>query len=275
MPDQAKNLPSSIILVGAGKMGGAMLEGWLGVGVPGSAVTVVDPRASDAMKALCEERGVALNPATVQPAEVVVLGIKPQTLEEAAPVINGYVGRGTLIVSILAGKTIRNLRDRLPNAGAVVRAMPNLPASIGRGATGVAASEDVTEAQKAIADTLLRSNGLVEWLPSETMIDAVTAMSGGGPAYVFLLVEHLAAAGVAAGLPEDLSQRLARATVSGAGELLARSDLPPETLRQNVTSPGGTTAAALKVLMAEPGGVKDLMKEAILAARHRAGELAG
>jgi pyrroline-5-carboxylate reductase len=275
MSDQARILPSSIILVGAGKMGGAMLEGWLGVGVPGSAIRVIDPRVSDDMKALCAERGIALNPERPDPAEVVVLGIKPQALEAAAPAIAPLVGPGTLLVSILAGKTIGDLRGRIPGAGAIVRAMPNLPASIGRGATGAAASPEVSEVQRAMADTLLRSNGIVEWLPSEDLIDAVTAMSGGGPAYVFLLAEHLAAAGAAAGLPEDVARRLARATVSGAGELLARSNLPPETLRENVTSPGGTTAAALAVLMAEPGGAKDLVKDAVLAARRRAGELAG
>ncbi|MET0741844.1 MAG: pyrroline-5-carboxylate reductase dimerization domain-containing protein, partial [Microvirga sp.] len=185
-------------------MGGAMLEGWLGVGVPGSAIGVIDPHASDAMRALCRERGIALNPERPEPAEVIVLGIKPQALDGAAASLAPLVGPGTLLVSILAGKTIGDLRSRFPSVRAVVRAMPNLPASIGRGATGAAASAEVTEAQRAMADTLLRSNGLVEWLPSEDLIDAVTAMSGGGPAYVFLLAEHLAAAGAAAGLPEDV-----------------------------------------------------------------------
>jgi pyrroline-5-carboxylate reductase len=153
--------------------------------------------------------------------------------------------------------------------------MPNLPASIGRGATGAAASAEVEEGQRLVADLLLRSVGVVEWLPSEDLVDAVTAVSGSGPAYVFHLAECLAAAGIAAGLPDDLARRLARATVTGAGELLFQSDLPPERLRENVTSPGGTTAAALEVLMAAPGGLEDLMRKAVAAAHRRARELAG
>jgi pyrroline-5-carboxylate reductase len=206
---------------------------------------------------------------------VLVLAVKPQMLDEAAAPLNALLGPGTLIISILAGKTIGNLRSRLPSAAAVVRAMPNLPASIGRGATGAAASPEVSEGQRLMADALLSSNGIVEWLGSEDLIDAVTALSGSGPAYVFHLVECLAEAGTAAGLPPDLAQRLARATVTGAGELLFQSDLPPATLRQNVTSPGGTTAAALEVLMREEQGLKALMQEAVAAAKRRAGELSG
>jgi pyrroline-5-carboxylate reductase len=206
---------------------------------------------------------------------VLVLGIKPQGLEEAAPQVNALLGPQTVVVSILAGKTIDNLRSRMPAATAIVRTIPNLPASIGRGATGAASSPEVTEAQRLMTDALLRSNGVVEWVASEDLIDAVTGLSGSGPAYVFHLVECLAEAGAAAGLPADLAQRLARATVAGAGELLHQSDLPPETLRQNVTSPGGTTAAALQVLMAEPNSLKALMREAVAAAKHRAEELSG
>jgi pyrroline-5-carboxylate reductase len=271
----ASHLPSSLVLVGAGKMGGSMLEGWLKVGMKPAGVAVIDPRPSDDMTRICADRGIALNPATPSAPEVLVLAIKPQMLDEAAPGVNGLLGPRTLIVSILAGKTIGDLKARLPAADAVVRAMPNLPASIGRGATGAAANAQVSEAQRMTADALLRSNGVVEWLASEDLIDAVTAVSGSGPAYVFHLVECLAEAGAAAGLPPDLAQRLARATVTGAGELLFRSDLPPETLRQNVTSPGGTTAAALEVLMAEPNGMKALMREAVAAAKRRAAELSG
>jgi pyrroline-5-carboxylate reductase len=271
----ASHLPSSLVLVGAGKMGGSMLEGWLKVGMKPAGVAVIDPRPSDDMTRICADRGIALNPATPSAPEVLVLAIKPQMLDEAAPGVNGLLGPRTLIVSILAGKTIGDLKARLPAADAVVRAMPNLPASIGRGATGAAANAQVSEAQRMTADALLRSNGVVEWLASEDLIDAVTAVSGSGPAYVFHLVECLAEAGAAAGLPPDLAQRLARATVTGAGELLFRSELPPETLRQNVTSPGGTTAAALEVLMAEPNGMKDLMRAAVAAAKRRAAELSG
>ncbi|WP_262296686.1 pyrroline-5-carboxylate reductase [Microvirga sesbaniae] len=275
MSPNPSHLPTSLILAGAGKMGGSMLEGWLKVGMKPEGVTVLDPRPSDEMARFCQANGIALNPASPAPADVLVLAIKPQMLDDAAPGLNGYLGPQTLIVSILAGKTIGDLRARLPAAGAIVRAMPNLPASIGRGATGAAANDVVSEAQRLMAHALLSSNGIVEWLPSEDLIDAVTAVSGSGPAYVFHLVECLAEAGTAAGLPPDLAQRLARATVTGAGELLFQSESSPATLRQNVTSPGGTTAAALEVLMRDPDGLKALMREAVAAAKRRAEELAG
>ena len=275
MSSNASHLPSSLILVGAGKMGGSMLEGWLKVGMKPEGVTVLDPHPSEDMTRLCREKGMALNPASPAAPEVLVLAIKPQMLDAAAPALNGLLGPKTLLISILAGKTIGDLRARLPASGAIVRAMPNLPASIGRGATGAAVNEKVSEAQRLVADALLSSNGIVEWLPTEDLIDAVTAVSGSGPAYVFHLVECLAEAGAAAGLPPDLAQRLARATVTGAGELLFQSDSAPATLRQNVTSPGGTTAAALEVLMRDPDGLKALMREAVAAAKRRAEELAG
>jgi len=272
----AVTLPSSLALVGAGKMGGAMLAGWLKVGMDPRGVTVFDPRPSEETMALCSAERIGLNPpgATAAP-EVLVLATKPQVLDEAAASVDRLLGPRTLLVSILAGKTIHDLRARLPRAHAIVRAMPNLPASIGRGATGAAASPEVEEAQRLVADLLLRSVGIVEWLPSEDLVDAVTAVSGSGPAYVFHLAECLAEAGLAAGLPDELAQRLARATVTGAGELLFRSELPPARLRENVTSPGGTTAAALDVLMAQPGGMKDLLREAVAAAKRRAQALSG
>jgi pyrroline-5-carboxylate reductase len=271
----AASLPTTLVLVGAGKMGGAMLEGWLKVGMNPAGVAILDPNPSEAMVALCSGRGIGLNPAVpVAEPEVLVLATKPQALDDAAASVGRLLGPRTLVVSILAGKTIADLRARLPKARSIVRAMPNLPASIGRGATGAAASAEVDEGQRLTADLLLRSVGIVEWLPSEDLVDAVTAVSGSGPAYVFHLAECLAEAGVAAGLPGDLARRLARATVTGAGELMVQSDLPPERLRANVTSPGGTTAAALQVLMA-PGGLEDLMREAVAAAKRRARELAG
>jgi len=269
-------LPASLVLVGAGKMGGAMLEGWLATGFDPRGVTILDPFAGEGVAALCAENGMALNPAAPAAGpDALVLATKPQMLDEAAGPVDAIVGPGTVVISILAGKTIADLRARLPRARAIVRAMPNLPASIGRGATGAAASPEVDERQRLIADALLRSVGIVEWLPSEDLVDAVTAVSGSGPAYVFHLAECLAEAGVAAGLPADLAARLARATVTGAGELLFRSDLDPASLRRNVTSPGGTTAAALEVLMAERGGMADLMRQAVAAAKRRAAELAG
>lgn len=275
MPDVG--MPRSLALVGAGKMGGAMLEGWLETGLPGPAVSVYDPQVSPAMTALAERAGVILNPpeeSRVAP-DVLVLAIKPQMLEGAAPAIRPLVGAGTLLVSVLAGKTIANLRAALPQARAVVRAMPNLPASIGKGATGAYANEAVGDAQRAVADALLRASGAVEWVSDEGLIDAVTGVSGSGPAYVFALVEALAEAGIAAGLPADLAMRLARATVVGSGALLGESDLPAETLRANVTSPGGTTAAGLAVLQRAENGLPALMRETVAAAKRRAQELSG
>lgn len=274
LPPRPRTLPASLTLVGAGKMGGAMLAGWLAGGLDAARTSVVDPQAAPELVASCADRGVALNPARVPPAEVVVLAMKPQGLDAAAPGLAPLIGPETLVVSILAGKTLADLRHRLPQARAIVRAMPNLPASIGRGATGAVANPDVTPRQRAQADALLACVGLVEWLDDEGLIDALTAVSGSGPAYVFLLAEAMAQAGVAAGLPPEMAARLARATVSGAGALLAASPVEAAQLRRDVTSPGGTTAAALAVLM-RPDGLPDLMREAVAAGRHRAGELSG
>jgi len=269
-------LPASLVLVGAGQMGGALLEGWLAHGLDAAGATVLDPKPAPEIEALCARRGLALNPpaAGLRPPEAVVLAIKPQGLDEAAPAVGRLLGPDTLLVSILAGKTVRDLRRRLPPARAVVRAMPNLPASIGRGATGAFGNSEVSERQTAMAHALLSSVGLVEWLASEALLDAVTAVSGSGPAYVFLLAECLAKAGADAGLPPDLAGRLARATVTGAAALLAESDLPPDSLRRNVTSPGGTTAAALDVLMGADG-LEPLMRAAVTAAKRRGEELSG
>ncbi|HEY0571133.1 MAG TPA: pyrroline-5-carboxylate reductase [Enterovirga sp.] len=270
------DLPSSLVLVGAGKMGAAMLEGWLALGLAPAAVTVLDPNPSPELRALAAERGFRLNPAPgdTQPPEILVLAIKPQMLDAVGPGLAPLVGPGTLVLSILAGKTIAGIKGALASTGAVVRAMPNLAASIGRGATGAYASPETSARQRAAAHALLAGNGLVEWVEGEDLIDAVTAVSGSGPAYVFHLVECLAEAGLAAGLEAEVAQRLARATVEGAGELLRTSGLDPATLRQNVTSPGGTTAAALEVLMADEG-LAPLMRRAVEAAKRRAGELAG
>jgi pyrroline-5-carboxylate reductase len=270
------SLPKSLVLMGAGKMGGAMLEGWLRGGIEVAGLTVLDPNASDDLKASAARHGFRLNPALVDVGEpeALVLGIKPQGLDAAADAFSHLAGPGTLVVSILAGKTIANLAARAPRASAFVRAMPNLPASVQRGVTGVAGRPDISAAQRSMTTALLSGIGLVEWVPGEDYIDAVTAVSGSGPAYVFHLVECLAEAGIAAGLPADVAARLARGTIEGAGELLHRSPLDPATLRQNVTSPGGTTAAALEVLMAD-NGLKPLMKRAVAAARQRAEELSG
>jgi len=185
--------------------------------------------------------------------------------------LKSYVGPSTLVVSIMAGITIASLAEAC--GGSVVRAMPNTPAAIGRGITVAVAASNVSAAQRSVADALLRATGSVEWVNDEGLMDAVTAVSGSGPAYIFLLAEELARAGVEAGLPAALASKLARETVAGSGELLHRSELASATLRQNVTSPGGTTAAALEVLMG-PDGLQQLMIRAIAAATRRSRELA-
>lgn len=264
----------SLVLVGAGKMGGAMLEGWLARGLAPGAVTIVDPSldAADALAA----RGVRCRRDAdgLAPAEVLVLAVKPQVLGDIAAGIGPMVSAETLVVSILAGKTVADLKRVFPTAQALVRAMPNLPASIGQGATGAFAAEGTSARQRDMAHALLASVGIVEWVATEAEIDAVTALSGSGPAYVFHLVECMAGAGEAAGLEPALAHRLARETLTGAAALLAASELGPEALRRNVTSPGGTTAAALEILMGE-GGLAPLMTRAIAAAKSRAGELSG
>lgn len=268
------NFPASLVLVGAGKMGGALLRGWLDLGLEAKRIRVVEPHPSADLTALCSARGVALAAPDGAP-EVLVLGVKPQMLEEVAPHIAGILSDKTLVLSILAGKTLQNIRDRLPQARAIVRAMPNLAAAIGKGVTGAVANAAVTQAQRQMADALLRAVGTVEWLADESLIDALTAISGSGPAYVFYLAECLAEAGRAAGLPAEMAERLARATIEGAGALLAAAaDQSPAALRESVTSRAGVTAAALEVLMSKDG-LKPLLEKAVLAAKKRAGELSG
>ncbi|GAC1332505.1 MAG: pyrroline-5-carboxylate reductase [Beijerinckiaceae bacterium] len=269
--------PLSLVLVGAGKMGSALLGGWFGRGVDGKSITIIDPAPAEEVRMSAHYKGVRLNPpiGEIGSPAVLFLAVKPQSLDEVVPQIASLVGPNTLVISIIAGKTTANLKARLPAANAIVRAMPNTPAAIRRGITAVFATPDVRPEQRMIADELLSAVGRVEWLDDEGHIDAVTAVSGSGPAYVFLLAECLAEAGATAGLPPDLAGRLARATVEGSGELMHRS---PEKLvsklREEVTSPAGTTAAALAVLMSE-SGLKPLMEAAVSAAKRRAGELSG
>lgn len=269
-------LPPSLVLVGAGKMGGAMLEGWLSVGMDGPGMTILDPHPSPEIVTIAKAHEIQLNPPLTHiPApSVVILAIKPQMLDAIAPILAAIVTPNCLVISILAGKTIADVKARLPACGGVIRAMPNLPASVRRGITAAAASSGLGDRHLVMADALLKAVGKVEWLPSEDLIDAVTAVSGSGPAYVFHMVEALAAAGVSAGLSPEVAERLARATIEGAGELLFKLDVPPGKLRQNVTSPGGTTAAALEILMAD-NGLTALMRKAVAAAKARAEELAG
>src|SRR5262245_14966100 len=268
------NLQGSILLVGAGKMGGAMLEGWLGLGLDPARIAVIEPQPSPEITALTA-RGLRLNAPANAIGEVaaLVLAIEPQTAPAALPALAPYVGASSVVVSIMAGRTLRFLEAALAGA-AIVRAMPNTPAAIGRGITVVVPNASVAANQRELVDALLSAVSTVEWIDDETLMDAVTAVSGSGPAYVFLLAECMAQAGIAAGLPAALAGRLARATVAGSGELLHRSPLDAATLRQNVTSPGGTTAAALDVLMAKDG-LAPLLTNAIAAATDRSRELAG
>jgi pyrroline-5-carboxylate reductase len=268
------DLDGPFALVGAGKMGGAMLDGWLRLGLDPARTVVVEPSPSQQIAALAS-RGLALNPERL-PADVAVLvvAIKPQVAEVALPHVAGMVGRDSVVISIMAGRTLSGLSRLLPAGAAIVRAMPNLPASIGRGATVAVPNASVTERQRRTADRVLAAVGSVEWIGEEAWLDAVTAVSGSGPAYVFLLAEALARAGTAAGLPADLATRLARATVSGSGALLDRSSLAAQALRESVTSTGGTTAAALDVLMRDDGFVC-LLEKAVAAAADRSRELAG
>ena len=270
-----KEWPERLVLVGAGKMGGAMAAGWLAGGLPASALTILDPHPSEAIVRFAAATGAALNPGRPPVADVLALAIKPQALDAVAPSVAPLVDEGTLVLSILAGKTIANLLDRLPTARTVVRAMPNTPAAIGRGVTGAFPGPGVTAEQRRWSERLLGAVGAVHWLDREGAIDVVTAISGGGPAYVFALTEALATAGEALGLPPDLAMSLARGTVEGAGELMRREpETPPSVLRANVTSPGGTTAAALAVLLADEG-LHPLMTRAAAAAHAQARKMAG
>lgn len=271
------SIPGTLVLVGAGKMGGAMLDGWTARGLKAKQVVVIEPLAGKAIKELVKS-GLALNPKpgpkTKADAAAIVIAVKPQMAPEAIPPLGLYVGKSTLVISIMAGRTIGFLEKILPPGTAIVRAMPNTPAAIGRGITVAVPNAKVSARQRKLATELLAATGTVEWVSNEKLIDAVTATSGSGPAYVFLLVEAMTKAGIASGLPADLAGRLARETVAGSGELLHRSELDAATLRQNVTSPGGTTAAALSVLMG-PNGFDELLTRAIAAATNRSRELAG
>jgi pyrroline-5-carboxylate reductase len=266
---------SPLVLVGAGKMGGAMLSGWLKRGLNPKAVRVIDPAPPEDSAALLARHG--MNAATADPsggieARVLVTAVKPQVVDAVLPTLRHLVGRRTVILSIAAGTTIATLEAGL-GAAPIVRAMPNTPGQIGRGVSVAVANVQVDDDSRLLVTVLLEAMGKVAWVEHESLLDAVTAVSGSGPAYVFLLAEYLADAGVAAGLPPDLAALLARETVAGAGELLHQSDTRPEVLRHNVTSPGGTTEAALKVLMAKRGGLKGVLGRAVEAARKRSEQL--
>ncbi|WP_319413221.1 pyrroline-5-carboxylate reductase [uncultured Cohaesibacter sp.] len=266
----------SLVLVGAGKMGGAMLTGWLGMDLEAKNVTVIDPGQPEDMKALSQKTGFALvaSPDGIAQPDILVIAIKPQMMAKVLPGLKALVGPQTVVVSIAAGTPIATFQSYLGAAAGVVRVMPNTPAQVGRGMFAAFASAEVTEDMRQTIAALMSSTGKFTWVGEEALIDAVTAISGSGPAYVFYMVEALAKAGEALGLEPDAANLMARQTIVGAGELLNQSELHAATLRENVTSPGGTTAAALAILMAEQGGLDELMAKATVAARDRSIELA-
>ena len=269
-------LDGPVVVAGAGKMGTALLSGWLGRGLEARNVVIQEPNLSGEAAKLVSEHGITAVPSILalpSPPSVILVAVKPQAMDSVLPALARLVGPATVVMSIAAGKSIASFERALPKGTAVVRAMPNTPAAIGRGISGAVANAETTAAQKQVCEDLLGAVGDIVWLEDEALIDAVTAVSGSGPAYVFLLTEALASAGEAAGLDAATAMQLARATVSGAGELLRQSASDPATLRQNVTSPGGTTAAALAVLMREGNGLNELMTEAVLAAQKRGREL--
>nr|WP_246654095.1 pyrroline-5-carboxylate reductase [Azospirillum formosense] len=255
-------------------MGGAMLRGWLAQGVPASAISVADPSPAPDLAELAARTGVRLNPADSTVVDTLVVAVKPQMVESAAAGVQAVLVPHTLVLSIMAGKTLADLRRLFPAAGSVVRAMPNLPAAVGRGATVAVAEAGCPADRKARAASLLTAVGSLEWLADEALVDAATALSGSGPAYVFYLVECLTRAGVEVGLPADVSERLARATVEGAGALMGATGQPAAELRAGVTSPGGTTAAGLSKLMADDH-LQSLLNATLRAAAQRAAELGG
>lgn len=267
----ALSLNGTVLLAGAGKMGTALMQGWLARGLPAASIIIQEPSLSAETAAVVKEHGlrVAADFSALEAAPAVIIAaVKPQVMDAVFAPLARLAGPQTVVLSIAAGRSIASFEKHLPSGTAVVRAMPNTPAAIGRGITGAVGNAHLTSDQKAVCSALLSAVGEVVWVADESLIDAVTAVSGSGPAYVFLLAECLAQAGVDAGLDLETATTLARATVSGAGELLKQSPLPSATLRQNVTSPGGTTAAALSVLMRDEG-LQKLLTEAVLAAKER------
>ncbi len=265
-----------LLLVGCGKMGSALARGWIAAGARADHIVAVEP-APDAAAAFPDGLCPAFvdspdnAPAGFSP-DVIVFAVKPQVMEAVVPAYARYVDSGAVFLSIAAGTPIGFFEAHLSSASPIVRSMPNTPAAVGRGVTAAICNANVPPEGRVLCEALLGAVGEVVWVTDEAEIDAVTAVSGSGPAYVFHLVETMTAAGIAEGLSPDAASTLARATVSGAGELLHRSPEDAATLRRNVTSPGGTTAAALEVLMAQDG-LGALMKKAIAAAARRSREL--
>lgn len=260
---------NGLVLLGCGKMGSAMLQGWLAKGIKHSSVTILDPYPSDWVKM----QGVAINTGLPCNPAVCILAVKPQMMGKALPQLQALGNGETLFISIAAGTSIASLEAALGADTPIIRAMPNTPAAVGRGITALIGNMHSTKIHMDTAEILLAAVGQTVRLDNEGQMDAVTAVSGSGPAYVFHLIETMAAAGVAQGLPPALAMKLAKTTVAGAGELAEKSDESPAQLRVNVTSPAGTTAAALEVLMDAEIGLPKVVGDAIKAAADRSREL--
>ncbi len=258
-----------LVMLGCGKMGSAMLEGWLGSGLKPDAVHIVDPYPSDWVKA----QGVHLNGTLPEAPAVALVAVKPQMMDEALPQLAPMGGGNTLVLSVAAGTPISRFEAVLGGGTRVIRAMPNTPAAVGKGITAIIGSDAASEDDADTAEQLLSAIGQVVRLDTEDQIDAVTGVSGSGPAYVFYMIDALAAAARAEGLPEEMAMALAKATVAGAGALAETADETPEQLRINVTSPNGTTQAGLEVLMDGETGLAPLMKRTVAAATNRSREL--
>lgn len=262
----------ALLLVGAGKMGSALLEGWLKDSALNYDIRVVEPAPGPRLNELAREGRIALAPGPPDPPELAVLAVKPQLMGEVLPGLRPLAQAGTVFLSIAAGTSIDTMTGALGADTPVIRAMPNTPAAIGMGFTVLTANEHVGDEHRELATRLMGAVGDTAWIGDESLMDAVTAVSGSGPAYIFLLAEAMAAAGAELGLEPVLAERMARATVAGAGALLHQDSAPAAELRERVTSPGGTTAAALDVLMADDG-LRPLISRALRAARDRGREL--
>ncbi|MEM9756849.1 MAG: pyrroline-5-carboxylate reductase [Pseudomonadota bacterium] len=260
-----------LVMLGCGKMGSAMLAGWLAQGLSPGSIAVLEPAPSDWLR----DTGVSINAALPKRPAALLIAVKPQVMAAALPGAAQFGGGATSVVSIAAGTAIATLESAFGTTTPIIRAMPNTPAAIGQGITAMVGNAAAGAEALDLAEALLTAIGAVVRLDDEAQIDAVTGLSGSGPAYVFYLIETLAAAGVAEGLPPDLAVQLATATVAGAGALAAKSTEPAAELRGNVTSPGGTTAAGLAVLMDEAEGLSPLITRTVAAATARARELRG
>ncbi len=271
-------IEGTVLLVGCGRMGGALLEGWFQRGLNPVDAIVIEPAGRESVAPCADHRALTVLP-HVQDVpgdfhpDVVLFAVKPQVADQTIPDYARFAESCPVFLSVIAGKDTAYYQSHLGDEAAVVRAMPNTPAAIGKAVSVLYAASSASAVQRRVCEVLMSAVGKVEWIADESFMDAVTAVSGGGPAYVFLLAECLRDAGVAAGLPEDLATRLSYMTISGAGAMLEQDGVEPDVLRKNVASPGGTTAAALSVLMDE-GGMKQLFERAVAAAAERSRELA-